>query len=222
MKIAQCLFAAVLCPFLPLLALADSRPAHQATQSRPIQLGTSGGNLNELFTCPEGTYCASGTLGALVKDGSVRLYILSNRHVLSRTAGGCQPGDAITQPGLIDAACSLGSGSTVATLTQCAAINFSGGNNKVDASIAEIIAGAVSTNGVILDIGQPSTSTVAPKTRLGVKKSGRTTGLTTGNPGHAAIEVYVEVDSPEIRKSLPRKIEGHTVKVVETGRAVAY
>jgi hypothetical protein len=175
-----------------LTALADSGPNHQSSQTRPIQLGTSGGNLNEFFTCPDGTYCSSGTLGALVKDGNGTLYILSNNHVLSRTEGGCLPGDAISQPGLVDANCSLAASSAVANLTTCVPLNFSGGDNKVDAAMAEVIPGDVDPNGAILDIGQASTNTVAPKSRLKVKKSGRTTGTTKGSI--AAVNVTINVD----------------------------
>lgn len=41
-------------------------------------------------------------------------------------------------------------------------------------------------------------------------------------PGHAAIEIYVEKDTPLVRKNLPNKIEGHPVRIIETGKIVAY
>jgi hypothetical protein len=173
-------------------AFADGGAAHQATQTRPIQLGTSGGNLNEFFTCPDGTYCSSGTLGALVQDTNGTHYILSNFHVLTRTTGGCQPGDAITQPGLVDSGCSLDASDAVATLSACIPINTSGGNNTVDAAMAAVMAGDVDPSGSILDIGQPSATTLAPKNRLKVKKSGRTTGLTKGSV--AAVNITIDVD----------------------------
>lgn len=171
MKLGKTLVAFALFPSLGLVAVADSGADHQTTQTRPVSRGTSGGNLNEFFTCPEGTYCSSGTLGALVKDADGKLYILSNYHVLSRTEGSCIAGDTITQPGSVDAGCSLNSSSGVAVLTECVSLNFSGGNNTADAAIAEIVTGAVDPAGSILDIGQPSTTTVAPKTRMRVKKS---------------------------------------------------
>jgi hypothetical protein len=62
------------------VAWADGGPEHQIPQSRPIKLGTSGGNINDRSML----YCCSGTLGSLVEDG-VSQYILSNNHVLART-----------------------------------------------------------------------------------------------------------------------------------------
>jgi hypothetical protein len=53
--------------------------------------------------------------------------------------------------------------------------------NTVDAAIAQVRAGYVDPTGFIIDIGTLSSDTVAPSLRMAVKKSGRTTGLTTGN-----------------------------------------
>lgn len=52
--------------------------------------------------------------------------------------------------------------------------------NRVDAAIAEVRPGAVDLNGTILDIGPVSHYIAAPALGMPVKKSGRTTGLTTG------------------------------------------
>ena len=62
-------------------ALADGGPDHQVYQVRPIELGTSGGNIYDRSIL----YCCSGTLEALVQDASGVQYILSNNHVLART-----------------------------------------------------------------------------------------------------------------------------------------
>ncbi len=75
---------------------------HGYWQDRPIWLGTSGGNINDIGTL----YCCAGTLGALVQDSSGNLYILSNNHVLAKTNAG-QFGDPIIQPGLIDRGCAF-------------------------------------------------------------------------------------------------------------------
>jgi hypothetical protein len=158
------------------LARADGGAAHQAAQSWPILLGTSGGNVNDRSTL----YCCSGTLGALVQDGSGRQFILGNNHVLANVNQG-QPGDAITQPGAIDQNC--GTAGPVANLTTFVALQFGKGRtpplNQVDCAIAQVVDGAVSST--ILDIGGVSSETVAASLGLAVQKSGRTTGLTTGS-----------------------------------------
>src|SRR5712671_3757719 len=51
---------------------------HTTRQARPIQLGVSGGNSGDLAN----GFCCSGTLGALVTDGTTQ-FILSNTHVFA-------------------------------------------------------------------------------------------------------------------------------------------
>ena len=50
---------------------------------------------------------------------------------------------------------------------------------NIDAAIAEIVPGMVDQTGAILEIGTISSQTIAPAIRQRVKKSGRTTGLTS-------------------------------------------
>lgn len=148
---------------------------HTASQTPPIQLGTSGGWRYDLAN----GYCCGGTLGSLISKGGTQ-YVLSNWHVLysdivnggnGRTA---QPGDAVIQPGLIDVNCNQNNAQNVATLV-------SGGGSlpsaNVDAGIAQVIPGMVRTDGAILEIGTISSSTVGASIGQAVKKSGRTTGL---------------------------------------------
>src|SRR5215475_7999692 len=63
--------------------------------------------------------------------------------------------------------------------------------NAVDAAIAQVRVGKVDSTGSILDIGTLSSETVDPDLGMAVKKSARTTGLTTGNitAVHATIDV---------------------------------
>jgi hypothetical protein len=149
--------------------------SHKAKQTPPIQLGTSGGWRYDLAN----GYCCGGTLGSLVQKGGTQ-YILSNYHVLyadivpggnGRTA---QPGDPVIQPGLIDVGCTASNAQNVATLV-------SGGGslpgNNVDAGIAQVTSGMVSTDGSILEVGTISATTLGATLNLPVKKSGRTTGL---------------------------------------------
>ena len=150
--------------------------SHTATQTRPIKLGTSGGSALDVAN----GYCCSGTLGALVQKGTTQ-YILSNTHVFAGdfVSGGngyvAQSGDPINQAGLIDVGCQNNVQNHVATLSQWAPLN---GNDNVDAAIAQVINGKVSTTGEILEIGTISSATVSASVGQAVKKSGRTTGLT--------------------------------------------
>ena len=150
---------------------------HRARQTRPIQLGTSGGNVNDASHA----FCCAGTLGSLVTDGS-KQYVLSNNHVLARVNAGLA-GEAVDQPGLIDANCQNVPGDHVAHLSRFIAIDFSrGATNTVDCALAEVIGGAVDNRGNILDVGQVSTTVLdSPSINTPVKKAGRTSGLSTGH-----------------------------------------
>lgn len=169
-------------------ATADNGPAHQVAQARPIQLGTSGGNINDRSRL----YCCSGTLGSLVQDSAGFQYILSNNHVLARVNSGAL-GDDVNQPGQIDQNC--GQTGIVADLSLFVPIKFKkGGNvplNTVDCAIAAVRDGAVRADGSILDIGPVSADIVGAFVGQSVQKSGRTTGWTSGSV--AAVNVTVDV-----------------------------
>jgi hypothetical protein len=173
---------AIVFSLLPIGAWADSGPFHRIDQQFPIQLGTSGGNINDSSK----GFCYGGTLGALVEDVSGHQYILSNNHVLARTNAAAS-GEDIIQPGLIDQspACFKDNTDVVADLTTFIPILFKTKgtipSNAVDAAIAQVRAGYVDPTGFIIDIGTLSSDTMAPRLGMAVKKSGRTTGLTNGN-----------------------------------------
>src|SRR5437660_5590709 len=118
---------------------ADSGPAHRVDQPFPIQLATSGGNINDSSKA----FCYGGTLGALVKDVSGNQYILSNNHVLART-NAATIGEDIIQPGLIDEspACFKDTTDIVADLSAFIPIQFKAKKtiptNTVDAAVAQI------------------------------------------------------------------------------------
>ena len=177
---------------IPLATWADSGPAHRVDQRFPIQLGTSGGNINDSSK----GFCYGGTLGALVEDGSGNQYILSNNHVLART-NAAATGEGIVQPGLIDQspACFKDNTDIVANLSEFIPILFKTKGtmppNAVDAAIARVRADYVDPTGFILDIGTLSSDTVEPILGMAVKKSGRTTGLTRGTI--SAIDVTVDI-----------------------------
>ena len=176
---------ALIIAFTSAWGIADSGSAHQAKQSTPIQLGTSGGNVNDKTKA----FCCSGTLGALVTKGTTgTLYILSNNHVLGRIDKAAL-GEDVSQPGLIDNGCRVFQ--VVADFSDAPAL----GTKNVDAAIAAARAGAVDSNGAILDIGSISSTAGVPTVNLAVMKSGRTTGFTTGSISSIATDVNVQYQS---------------------------
>jgi hypothetical protein len=171
---------ALLIAFTSASGVADSGSAHQAKQSPPIQLGTSGGNVNDKTKA----FCCSGTLGALVTKGTTGTqYILSNNHVLGRLSQAVQ-GEDVSQPGLIDNGCKVFQ--AVADFSEAPPL---GGSKNVDAAIAEArknsATGEYLVSSSILDIGTISSTSFTPapgSSIVGqtVMKSGRTTGFTRG------------------------------------------
>lgn len=155
--------------------------SHTARQPRPIQLGVSGGSVTDLAN----GYCCSGTLGALVQDTAENQYVLSNTHVFAgdSVAGGngvvAQVGDPIDQPGYGDVNCADIPEDYVAALSDWIPLVPSG-SSTVDAAIAQVIPGAVDPDGQILEIGTIAAQPVAAFINQPVKKSGRTSGVTTG------------------------------------------
>ncbi|MCH8188347.1 MAG: hypothetical protein IIB66_06540, partial [Proteobacteria bacterium] len=166
--------AVVVCP---VFTWADTGVDHIVGQTRPIELGTSGGNILDRSML----YCCSGTLGCLVQDVLGNQYVLSNNHVLARS-NQAEIGEDVNQPGQIDQNCSQDG--VIAHLTDFVTIRTSKGrsvfDNEVDAAIAYVVPGAVSPDGSILDIGPVNTTVMDAFLGQQVKKSGRTTGLTAG------------------------------------------
>jgi len=172
--------------------------SHTARQNLPIQLGTSGGWGQDLAN----GYCCGGTLGSLIQvSGSATAanngqFILSNYHVFEAdiVSGGnnvvAQTGDPIIQPGLIDVSCNSANAQIVGLLVKLSSLP----NNNVDCSVAKAASGTVDPNGAILEIGTISKNTVAASIRQGVKKSGRTTGLSSSSVSglNATISVAYE------------------------------
>jgi hypothetical protein len=175
---------------LAIVLVATAINPYDTEQTRPIQLGVSGGNINDIKM----PYCFGGTLGSLVQDTSGNQYILSNNHVLARE-NKASIGEGIIQPGLIDQSpvCYKDTNDVVADLTAFKPILFKGTNN-VDAAIAKVRTNKVDTNGPILGIGTVNRDIISDPLvilNMPVKKSGRTTGLTRGNI--TAVHVTVSV-----------------------------
>jgi hypothetical protein len=166
------------------LVFAQSGP-NQVKQALPISLGTSGGNVHDNTR----RFCCSGTLGALVADTSHTQFVLSNNHVLADTDTAA-PGDAISQPGLVDVGCVLtaANSNTVANFSTTKPL----GTANVDAALAQVVPGAVKTSGDILEVGVPSSAEATPIVGMAVAKSGRTTGLTCATIGSVSTNVRVQ------------------------------
>jgi Peptidase family S64 len=147
--------------------------SQQETQARPISLGVSGGNINS-FT---GSECFGGTLGSMVQNRHSKQFILSNNHVLA-DINKAKPGQPIVQPGLLDVSCAQDPSTEVASFTRAIPISFGGAPNGVDAAIAAVKPGDVSST--ILNIGGIASSVVEPRVGMGVQKMGRTSCYTTG------------------------------------------
>jgi len=170
----------------------------QATaQTRPIELGVSGGNINSLLFLRNGKVdgCYSGTLGSMVEDSEENEYILSNNHVLA-DQNKARPGQLIVQPGLADTECLQGPSNAVATFSRKVKLKFDGSKNLVDAAIAAVNPGDVSPE--ILFIGEISSSVATATIGMTVQKMGRTTCLTTG--GVAQVDVHLKVNYSDTKK----------------------
>ena len=161
---------------------ADSGASHQAPQSPPIKMGTSGSNIGDASNA----FCCGGTLGSLIMRDGLQ-YILSNNHVLA-ISGAASPGGDVLQPGLIDVQCNPAGTTTVGT--------FAGdlvplGTANVDVALA-LANATVDSTGAILDIGQPCTAIQDPTIGLKVTKSGRTTGQTFGTVQAVNVSVLIQ------------------------------
>ena len=166
----------LVCGSLLTPGLADGGANHRV---RNLHFGVSGGNVNDITA----RFCCSGTLGALLTDGSNQ-YILSNNHVLGRSDQAAA-GEDVSQPGRIDLNCNVGA--LVADFRVASPLG-----SNVDAAIATLRAGQMDSTGFIEDIGVPSSSVVNPTVGLSVAKSGRTTGFTTGTISSINTSVNVQ------------------------------
>ncbi len=139
---------------------------------RPVPIGVSVGNGNI-------AECASGTIGCAVEKNGTR-YILSNNHVLALENDG-DIGDQIVQPGTYDSDCAFLEEDVIGTLSDFEPIDFSGGENLIDAAIALAFAGQLGCSTYTTEYGFPSSTPVEATLEMNVQKVGRTTGLTKGS-----------------------------------------
>ena len=157
---------------------------YQAKQTPPVKLGTSGGNVYDKTS----QYCCSGTLGALVSKGGTQ-YILSNNHVLARSDQ-ATVGEAVSQPGMVDSNCSTTNSTIVANYSSASKLG-----TNVDAALAQVVPGNVSSTGEILTVGVPSATVGTPKAGMSVAKAGRTTGFTCASIAATNTSVTVQYET---------------------------
>jgi hypothetical protein len=172
------------------------KPLNQNALNAPVQLGSSGSNVNATCLSGGGGFCFGGTLGSLLTRGGTN-YIMSNNHVLGLSDAGVA-GQVVTQPGEIETNCSTNGTTSVATLTSFVTLNPPPAV-PVDVSIAQVTSGKVDTGGNILELGNVSNGIPQPAQVVAgsgmaatigeaVAKSGRTTGLTCASVESIAID----------------------------------
>lgn len=157
---------------------------------RPLQSGGSVGNVN----IRQAGYCDAGTLGGFPRLPDGTQVILSNNHVLAHDTPWnrlAKEGDAIIQPGTLDNGDS--NVDTVSNLKKWLSIpnKSTGQTMEVDGAISGPIDSGISVNPNGL-CNYPTNYTVPPVIGMKIKKSGRTTGCTTGII--QAIDVTSEVN----------------------------
>lgn len=152
--------------------------AHGGGGGGPLQMGTSTGNDLE---------CSAGTLSCVVTKGGTR-YFLSNNHVFARE-NAASNGERIDAPGRYDGKPRCAQTAQCGTLASYVKVSFSS-NNTVDCALAQPSSGLSYT---ATEAGgyAPTSSVVSPFVGQAVKKTGRTSGLTTGNV--QAINVTIQV-----------------------------
>lgn len=149
---------------------------YQSECPRPVPLGVSTGH-------PDIT---AGTIAARVKDGSGNVYALSNNHVYANQ-NLAHINDPVLQPGAVDGGSAPND--TIGQLADFAPINFSGGNNLIDAAMA--LSSTELLQNVTFSGYKPTNTLVAAGLGLNVKKEGRTTGVTFGQVSEVNVTVVV-------------------------------
>jgi hypothetical protein len=166
--------------------VARSTPTDRFTF--PVPAGVSIGNKQG---------CFAGTRGFLMYKGSKVGYI-TNNHVA--VAGGkflcinsAPIGTPEIQPGAYDAVpqCSITYSNTIGTLDSY--VTIKGGNNLVDAAF--VASSTTQINSTMYNLGTPTSNPQDPALNMTVKKSGRTTGVTTGTVSTINASVMVNYGS---------------------------
>jgi hypothetical protein len=162
--------------------IAAAAMPNPRTKMRPAHPGCSVG-----FQVAGGRM--AGTFGAVVKDRSGKLYILSNNHVLANE-NRLPLGDPIFQPGLLD-------GGNAATDQIAALSKFEpldpAGHNEVDCAIAGVL-NIDDVSPDVLFIGPPK-GVIEARNDMVVHKFGRTTDYTAGIITSINTDVSISYDT---------------------------
>ena len=131
-------------PLASINTLPNGQPVSCLTgaETPPSFLGVSGGNINSVSIQKTGAVsCSAGTLGSLVQDSNGTEYVLGSNYVLARASGkkSAKAHEPIVQPSLPDLGCWQDTTDTVAQLSKWVPINFSKGENQMDAAIAKVV-----------------------------------------------------------------------------------
>jgi hypothetical protein len=160
--------------------------AEQA-RHRPAQPGCS---IGFQFTGSRAGTVMAGTFGAVVAIGGDE-YILSNNHVLANQ-NALPIGSAIFQPGLLDL--NAPGQDAIATLSKFIPLNASG-PNKVDCAVAKVDSNDLVDGVAMSGVGALKSATpILAQENMGVEKTGRTTGYTTGTVSDISATVKVSYD----------------------------
>jgi len=177
---------------------AASNDAQLIKQDPLMYMGVQCGNALDTTA----TGCYIGTIGTLLTGSDSNDYLLSNNHVFARS-NAASIGEDIDH--LAASLCDL-SPVHVGELAAFVPISFKRRNpNLVDAALARITpdVSVALSNGHVLtaavetdfsDAFPVMNTTVSPSLGMVVKKSGRTTGLTTGSVYAVGVDVYVNYD----------------------------
>jgi len=159
----------------------------------PVPLGVSGGNALLFGGC-----CASGTIGFKVRDNTTGFIgWISNNHVVGHGTDGCPStapiGTVEYQPGSVDATPTCGTAQNIGTLSRVIPIDFSGGDNVVDAGFVQSTDLAISSD--ILNLGPQVNNVVPAFVGQVVRKNGRTSDCTEGTV--VGINMTIDVNYSE-------------------------
>jgi hypothetical protein len=154
---------------------------------RPVPIGVSTGH-------PDIT---AGTIGARVIDRSGHVYALSNNHVYANSNMAAS-GDNVLQPGTYDHG--RNPVDAIGRLFAFKNLDFSGGDNVIDAAIAATNCFFLGNTTPLAGYGIPKSNTTEATVDLEVKKFGRTTGLTRGRV--YATDAVVSVRYSDSEKAL--------------------
>jgi hypothetical protein len=145
---------------------------------RPVPIGVSTGH----------PAITAGTIGCRVTDGT-NVYALSNNHVYAYQ-NLAAVGDPTLQPGAYDGGSSPAD--NIGNLADFEPIDFSGGDNTIDAAIAVSSTADLGKATPSDGYGTPKSAIVSAYLNQKVKKYGRTTGQTNGQV--YAINAKVDVN----------------------------